>query len=65
MKTRTRYTESQLREFAVADQLRDAAQAERQAAEGPFYPDRGITRESLLAYAAECRASAASRSSLS
>jgi len=59
MKTRTRYTDAQLLQFSIDDQLRDAAAAERQAAEGPFYPDRDITRESLLAYAAECRATAA------
>jgi hypothetical protein len=41
-----------------ADLLADAAQAERQANEGPFYPDRGITAESLRQWAAECRAKA-------
>jgi len=43
---------------ALRDLLSDAVSAEAQAADGPFYPDRGITRESLLAYAANCRAKA-------
>lgn len=32
----------------VKDLLADAAQAERQAVEGPFYPEKGITPEMLL-----------------
>lgn len=39
-----------------ADLIADAECAERQASEGPFYP--GVTAESLLKYAAECRAKA-------
>ncbi len=42
-----------------ADLLADADHSEKQAAEGPFYPERGITAESLRAYAAECRSKAA------
>lgn len=53
-------TKAQLDSAALADLLADAAFAERQANEGPFYPERGITPESLLAYAAECWAKAAS-----
>ncbi len=33
----------------------DAECAEEQAENGPYYPERGITKESLLAYAKECR----------
>ena len=51
-----KYTEEELDAAWVADQLADARHAERQAAEGPVFPERGITRESLLAYAAYCRA---------
>ena len=51
----TRYTASQLSEACRRDLLNDAETAERQAEQGPFYPERGITKESLLAYAAECR----------
>lgn len=40
---------------ALADLVNDMHCAERQADEGPFYPDRGITRESLLSYAGKCR----------
>lgn len=43
---------------ALADLLADARNAEQQAKEGPFYPDRGITADSLRAYAAKCRAQA-------
>jgi hypothetical protein len=43
---------------AVADLLADARAAEEQATTGPFYPERGITAESLRAYAAKCRAEA-------
>lgn len=40
---------------ALQDLENDTRCAEEQANEGPFYPDRGITRETLLAYAAKCR----------
>ena len=45
----------ELDEFAIDDLRRDAQQAERQAKEGPFYPEKGITAESLIAYAQKCR----------
>ena len=57
-----KYTTAELDAAAIADQLSDAAFAERQAIEGPFYPERGITAESLLAYAAKCRAWVAAHS---
>lgn len=47
-----------LDEAALLDLLSDAEQSERQAESGPFWPERGITRDSLLAYAARCRAGA-------
>jgi hypothetical protein len=50
------YTAEELDDAALADLRSDAEQSERQANEGPFYPERGITAESLLAYAAKCRA---------
>ena len=53
---RKQYTPEELEAAQRADYLADAEHAERQAADGPFFPERGITRESLLAYAAECRA---------
>ena len=56
---RQHYTADQLFDMARDDQQRDAIHAEGQACNGPFYPDRGITAESLLAYAAECRAAVA------
>jgi len=48
---------AQLFDSCRDDLLSDARQAETQAESGPFYP--GVTRESLLAYAGECRAEAA------
>ena len=52
---REHYSPLQLAAFLAADWLADAEHAEKQASTGPYYPDKGITRESLLAYAAECR----------
>jgi hypothetical protein len=54
-----KYTQTDLDSHAIADLIADANAAERQANEGPFYPDRGITRENLISYAKECRQSAA------
>ena len=51
------YTPEELDQGALRDLICDAEQSERQAIEGPFFPEKGITRESLLAYAAKCRAS--------
>lgn len=48
------YTPEQLADAWKSDLLNDARCATEQAFEGPFYPERGITRESLLACAAEC-----------
>lgn len=52
---RQHYTGAELDAFAIADLLNDAECSEKQAAEGPFYPELGVTRESCLAYAAKCR----------
>lgn len=49
------YTMEELDAAAMADVIRDAEFAERQAINGPYYPERGISRESLLAYGAKCR----------
>ncbi len=48
-------TPDELTQAWVLDNLMDAEFAEKQAVEGPFFPERGITTESLLEYAAECR----------
>jgi hypothetical protein len=50
------YTPAELDAAALADLQSAADCSERQATEGPFYPERGITAESLRAYAAKCRA---------
>jgi hypothetical protein len=52
---KTHYTDFEQRKFLVQDLTIDAECAEKQAANGPFYPESGITEESLLAYARECR----------
>ena len=53
------YTREQLDDAALSDLLSDARQSREQADTGPFWPDRGITRESLIAYAEKCEARAA------
>ena len=52
---RVHYTPAELDDFALQDLQSDAEQSERQAVEGPFYPERGVTAESCRAYAAKCR----------
>ena len=52
------YTAEELDNAALLDLLADADSSERQAIEGPFFPDRGITSETLRAYATACRAKA-------
>lgn len=52
---RAHYTTAELDAFALDDLRRDAEQCEKQAVDGPLYPDRDITAESLRAYAARCR----------
>ena len=49
------YTGQELKDAYIADLINDAVKAEDQAENGPFYPDRGITKESLLSYAKKCR----------
>lgn len=49
------YTPEELSAAWKVDLLNDAKYSEKQAAEGPFYPEKGITKESLLDYAANCR----------
>lgn len=51
-----RPSKESLDDAALRDLLSDAAQSEEQAEHGPFYPERGITSATLLAYAAKCRA---------
>lgn len=53
--TRTRYTPEELAKAWEMDLISDAICAEKQAMEGPFYPELDITRESLLKYAVKCR----------
>jgi hypothetical protein len=55
---RHHYTPKELDDAAIADLISDAECAERQSVEGPFYPERGITAESLAAYAIRCRVQA-------
>lgn len=50
---RIAYTPEQLSEAWRLDLLADARSNREQAEIGPFYPDRGITREALLSWAEE------------
>ena len=52
---REHYSRKELERLFVKDLIGDAEQSEKQASFGPFYPERGITKESLLNYALECR----------
>ena len=54
-----KYTPEELEAARVADLLNDARCADDQAASGPYYPEKGITQESLTRYAADCRQKAA------
>ncbi|HCJ52976.1 MAG TPA: hypothetical protein DHV25_04650 [Candidatus Kerfeldbacteria bacterium] len=51
----SKYSSSQLDRFALRDLMSDAKIAEGQAKTGPYYPEKGITKASLLAYAKSCR----------
>jgi hypothetical protein len=53
---RHHYTPEELDASVLKDLKSDAEFAEEQAERGPFFPEKGINKESLLAYAAECRA---------
>jgi hypothetical protein len=55
----TRHTQDELDYAALLDLVSDAVGAEAQAKDGPFYPEKGITAESLAAYAVKCRDKAA------
>jgi hypothetical protein len=48
-----KYTTEQLAEAWRADLMSDARSNRDQAENGPYYPDRGITRENLLKWAEE------------
>ena len=48
-----KYTTKELDDFALRDLEIDLECAEEQAKNGPYFP--GVTKESLLAYAKECR----------
>ncbi len=52
---RHQYTPDEIANAWKADLLNDAKHSEAQAENGPYYPKRGITKESLLEYAAKCR----------
>jgi len=52
---RYHYTPDEQLQAIYSDLLVDAKHAEQQAVEGPFFPERGITSDSLKAYAQDCR----------
>jgi len=49
------YTPEDLDSHALVDLLNDASSAHAQSLAGPFYPELGITAESLTAYVEKCR----------
>ena len=56
------YTNDELESAVISDLRQDAIQSERQAIEGPFFPENGVTAEMRIRYAAECRAKIAALS---
>ncbi len=56
-----KYTLAEQEQMIKDDLLIDADTSEAQAVNGPYYPEKGITKESLLSYAAECRQKAAGK----
>lgn len=57
MKTHDKHgrpTAEYLLQAEIDDLLIDAYHAERQAKTGPYYPERGITKDMLILYAAKC-----------
>jgi len=50
------YTNDELESAVISDLRNDAIQSERQAIEGPFFPENGVTAEMCIRYAAYCRA---------
>ena len=52
----SKYTVDEQVDFIAADLLVDIEHAEPQALNGPFFPEKGITADSLRAYARDCRA---------
>ena len=50
------YARQELIDGWKEDMLAEIEFAQNQAKNGPHFPERGITKESLLKYVAECRA---------
>ena len=55
MSAKAHYSPTEQIELILQDLRNDIACAERQAAHGPYYPDRGITADSLRQSADHCR----------
>jgi len=55
---RIEYSEVQLVVMEVLDLLADIEHAINQSENGPLYPERGITKESLIQHALKCIARA-------
>lgn len=52
---KARYMSKEMADAMLDDLRSDIDFAVRQAKDGPYYPEKGITRESLLEYAELCR----------
>lgn len=48
------YSKEELDQMALRDLMIDAEVSRKQSIYGPFYPERGITSESLMLYAKKC-----------
>ena len=53
-----KYSEAELNNLHIRDLLNDTKHAYEQAETGPYYPERNITKASLMAYATQCEAEA-------
>lgn len=49
-----KYSDAELFKAQIADLKSDIRQAREQAANGPYYPEKDITAESLEQYAKDC-----------
>jgi len=54
IKPKREYSEEELKVMEILDLLVDARASIRQSREGPFYPEKNITRATCLEYAERC-----------
>jgi len=54
MKSKREYSKEELEAMEILDLLADAKASIRQSRDGPFYPEKNITRATCLEYAERC-----------